>query len=56
MDHLNTEEKKLLHEIKNKGMEDAEAAKAAKAEDNGRSENSERELEEQQQPTHNGIF
>ena len=37
----------LLQEIKNK--EDVES------EDNGRSENSERDLEEQQQ-THNGIF
>ena len=47
MDHLNTEEKKLLQDIK--GKEDAES------EDNRRSENSERDLEEQQQ-THNGIF
>lgn len=48
MDNLNTAEKKLLQDIKNK--EDAES------EDNGRSENSERDLEEQQQQTHNGIF
>ena len=47
MDHLNTVEKKLLQDIKNK--EDAVS------EDNRRSENSERDLEEQQQ-THNGIF
>ena len=46
MDHLNTAEKKLLQDIKDKG--DAEA------EDKGLSENSERELEEQ--PTHNGVF
>lgn len=53
MDHLNTEEKKLLQEIKDKGMEeDAEAE--AESEDNGHSEDSERELEEQQ--THNDVF
>ncbi|MGA7543412.1 MAG: hypothetical protein WBW34_10165 [Nitrososphaeraceae archaeon] len=44
---MNTEEKKLLQDIK--GKEDAES------EDNRRSENSERDLEELQQ-THNGIF
>ena len=48
MDHLNTAEKKLLQDIKNKGMEEAEA------EDKGLSENSERESEEQQ--THNSVF
>ena len=36
MDHLNSEEKKLLKELKNKGeKEDAEAAEAAEAEDKG---------------------
>ena len=48
MDHLNTTEKKLLQDIKDKGDTEAEA------EDKGLSENSERELEEQ--ATHNGIF
>jgi hemerythrin-like domain-containing protein len=46
MDHLNNQEKKLLQDIK----EDAEA----EAEDNGLSNNFERE--EEQQQTHNGIF
>lgn len=60
MDHLNAAEKKLLRDIKNKGMEDpeaedAEAAESAEAEDKTLSENSKRE-EEQQQQTHNGIF
>ena len=56
VEHLNgngkgkgEEGEKLLHDIK----DDAEAAEA---EDKGRSENSERELEEQQQPTHNSVF
>jgi hypothetical protein len=50
MDYLNNQEKKLLQDIK--GKEEAEA------EDNGLSENSERELEEQQQTetTTNGVF
>jgi hypothetical protein len=54
MDHLNAAEKKLLQDIKDKGEKEEDA----EAEDIGRSENSERELEEQQQeqPTHNGIF
>jgi hypothetical protein len=47
MDHLNNQEKKLLRDIK----KDVEA----EAEDNGLSNNFERE-EEQQQQTHNGIF
>jgi uncharacterized protein (UPF0335 family) len=47
MEHLNGEEKRLLRDIK----EDVEA----EAEDNGLSNNFERE-EEQQQQTHNGIF
>jgi hemerythrin-like domain-containing protein len=47
MDHLNTAEKKLLHDIR----EDVEAAEA---EDKVLSENSERE--EEQQQTHNRIF
>jgi IS30 family transposase len=55
MDHLNAAEKKLLQDIKDKGEKEEDAENA---EDIGRSENSERELEEQQQeqPTHNGIF
>ena len=52
MDHLNIEEKKLLQDIKNKGMEDTKA-EAAEAEDKGLSNNSEGEGE---QATHNGIF
>jgi hypothetical protein len=48
---LNNQEKKLLHDIKIK-----EAEAKAKAEDNGLSENPGRELEEQQQQTHNRIF
>ena len=47
MEHLSNQEKKLLQDIK----EDTEA----EAEDNGLSNNFERE-EEQQQQTHNGIF
>jgi hypothetical protein len=50
MEHLNNQEKKLLQDIKIK--EEAEAE--VKVEDKQLSENSERELEEQQ--THNGIF
>jgi predicted transcriptional regulator len=49
MDHLNSQEKKLLHDIR----EDAEAAEAAEAEDTGEV-NSAPGLEEQQ--THNGVF
>jgi hypothetical protein len=52
MDHLNNQEKKLLHDIKDKGMEDTEAE--AEAEDKELSENSERE--DQQQQTTNGVF
>jgi hypothetical protein len=48
MDHLNSAEKKLLHDIKDK--EDNES------EDNGSSENFQRESEGQQpQQTHNGC-
>jgi hypothetical protein len=47
MEHLNGEDKKLLHDIR----EDAEADEA---EDKGPSENSERE--DQQQQTTNGVF
>ena len=57
MDHLNTEKKKLLQDIKNKNKEeDVENAEdvEVEVEDKGLSENSERDLEEQQ--THNGIF
>ena len=50
MDHLNTAEKKLLQDIKDKNKEED----VENAEDNGRAENSERDLEEQQ--THSGIF
>jgi hypothetical protein len=49
MDHLNTAEKKLLQDIKDKGMEEIEA----EAEDTGEV-NSSPGLEEQ--ATHNGIF
>lgn len=47
MDHLNTAEKKLLQDIKDKGDTESE--------DTGEV-NSSPGLEEQQQPTHNGIF
>lgn len=50
MEHLNNQEKKLLHDIK--GKEDTETE--AEAEDKELSNNFERE--EEQQPTHNGIF
>ena len=57
MDHLNAAEKKLLHELKDKGekeedVDNAEAAEAAEAEDSGGEKSS--GLKEQQ--THNGIF
>jgi hypothetical protein len=48
MDHLNTEEKKLLQDIKDKGEKEEDAENAGDTEDKVRSENSERELEEQQ--------
>jgi hypothetical protein len=47
MDHLNNQEKLL---------QDTKEEDEAKADDKGLSNNSEMELEEQQQQTHNGIF
>jgi IS30 family transposase len=50
MDHLNTAEKKLLQDIKDKGTKDAEAAETEDTEE----VNSSPRLEAQQ--THNGVF
>ena len=50
MDHLNTTEKKLLQDIKDKGEADTKDI-----EDTSEGESSPG-LEEQQQQTHNGIF
>ena len=55
MDHLNTEEKKLLHDIKDKGMKETEAEVEAEAEDTGEGKSSPG-LDDQQQQTTNGVF
>lgn len=55
MDHLNNQEKKLLQDIKNKGMEeDTKDIEDTGEVNSGNSGNSSPGLEEQQ--THNGIF
>jgi transposase len=46
----------LKQQANNKCDKSLESLKASEAEADGLSENSERELEEQQQQTHNGIF